>query len=851
MEKRYSPRVRRLLSVLGPEEAYSLGSKQLEVEHLLLALLKSADGLGYIALKAMKINVLMLQTTIEQNLPARLFNLELYDLPQSQRVMNMLENASLESRILQCDYIGTEHILLACMRENPSLLQSFFTKAGIPLNQARQYVAEVERKVVSSARMQNPDDMAYSNMPDGEQGRRSKPGNQSILDQFGHDLTQAAKDGEGDLVVGRGDEIRRVIQTLSRRTKNNPILVGDPGVGKTAIVEGLAQHIAKGDVPHGLSKKHIYRLDLAAMIAGTKYRGEFEERMKRVMKEARENPDVILFIDEIHTLIGAGGPEGTMEASNMIKPALSRGEIQVIGATTTKEYRNRIERDAALARRFQMVKVNEPSDEDTIKMLKESKSHYESYHHVTYSDEVLSAIVKCSRRYITDRCLPDKAFDILDEAGAAKKIQGEVKPPQFFALEKSIEELSLEKRRLVDSQDYERAALVRDKVGLLRRQLDELNSSWKADENAKGRPVTVDDVLSIISGLTGIPAERLDSGESKKLLSMEKILGSEVVGQDEAIAAVSSAVRRHRSGVSSPKRPIGSFFFLGPTGVGKTQLAKSLAKFLFGTEDALIKFNMSEYSDRVSSTGLTGASPGYIGYEDGGKLTKKVLEHPYSVVLFDEIEKADPNIYNLMLQILEEGELTDGQGRNVSFKNTVIIFTSNAGSSRITSDGRLGFSTAEDGLLPYEEMKASAMEELKRILSPELLNRIDDVVVFHALDRNLISSIVDIQINELESRLLEQDLSVSLKPRAREYMVEHGYEPSMGARPMRRLIQHDVEDALANLLLSGKRGDSKEVVIDSDGESLKVSFKKTRKRIAEETGDESLVPGRLLIESEN
>ena len=844
-----SPRVQRLLTVLAPEEAYSFRSKVLDIEHLLLALLKSADGLGYIALKAMKINVLMLQTTIEQSLPSRQQSLELTEIPHSNRLRNLLDAAAVEARILRCDYIGTEHLLLAALREEKSVIQNFFIKARISLDQARQFVAEVENKVPSSAKLtSNMEPVFASNSFDSAASRRNKTQG-GILQQFCRDLTEAARNDETDTVVGRDAEIARVIQTLSRRTKNNPVLVGEPGVGKTAVVEGLAQHIAAGDVPRELLKKRILLLDLSGMIAGTKYRGEFEERMKRMLKEVKENPDVILFIDEIHTIIGAGGPEGTMEASNMMKPALSRGDIQVIGATTTKEYRNRLERDAALTRRFQMIRVEEPSDADTIEMLRGLKYRYESFHHVYYEDEAIESIVKCSRRYITDRCLPDKAFDILDEAGAAKKINSEVRPPELDEIERTIDSLLAEKRSLVENQDYERAAMVRDKVQELRHRLDEINLSLKGKDGADRTHVTVDDVLAVISGMTGIPAERLDNGEAKKLLDMEKVLSAEVVGQTEAVKAICSAVKRHRAGVSSQKRPVGSFFFLGPTGVGKTQLAKSLAKFLFGTEDALLRFNMSEYSERSSATGLTGTSPGYIGYEDGGKLTKKVLEHPYSVVLFDEIEKADPNIYNLMLQILEEGELTDGQGRTVNFRNTVVIFTSNAGSNRITSDGRLGFSTAAEGLLPYEEMKASAMEELKRILSPELLNRIDDVVVFHALDRDVLSKIVDLQVAELASRISDQGLSVVLKPKARQFMIENGYEPSMGARPMRRLIQHDVEDALANLLLSGKRGDSEQVVIDSDGKELKLSFKKSRRAShVAEIGSDSEKEEKILIE---
>ena len=850
MAKVLSPRVQRLLNVLAPEEAYNLGSKVLEVEHVLLALLKSADGLGYITLKAMKINVLMLQTALEESMPTRLPNIDLEKLPMSARLRNILDVASVESKILQKDYIGTEHIFLAAVREEHSLLQNFFIKAGISLDQAREYVKEVELKLPSSmASMAGEADegQLWNGGSRGESnGRRNS---NSMVDQFGRDLNQAAKNDELDSVIGRDMEIQRLIQTLSRRTKNNPVLVGEPGVGKTAVVEGLAQRIVKGDVPQGLIKKRIVYLDLAAMIAGTKYRGEFEERLKRIMKEVKESKNIILFIDEIHTLIGAGGPEGSMEGSNMLKPALSRGEVQVIGATTTKEFRNKFEKDAALARRFQKITIEEPSEEDTFNMIMALKYKYETFHHVSFSEEVVRAIVRCSHRYINNRCFPDKALDILDETGAAKKIQDEVRPPELDKIEESIEELSSQKRRLVEMQDYEKAALVRDKVTSLRRELDELKASWKAAENANAREVTLDDVYSVISSITGIPSERLDGAESQKLLEMDASIKKEVIGQDEAVDAICSAVRRRRSGVSTVKRPIGSFFFLGPTGVGKTQLAKTLAKFLFGTEDAMLKYNMSEYSNEWTASGLVGTSPGYIGYEDGGKLTKKVMERPFSVVLFDEIEKASPSIFNLMLQILEEGELTDGQGHTVDFKNTIVIFTSNAGSSRITAESHVGFSVADCGLVPYESMKADAIEELKKIMSPELLNRMDDIIVFHALAKEQLSSIVDLQIRDLENRLMEQDISVELKPKARNYIVENGYDPSMGARPMRRLIQNEIENEIADLILSGKRGDSNCITIDSDGEKLKVYFKKSRRKASSPEGEMQGVDSVLATES--
>ena len=833
MAKSLSPRAQRLIIALGPDEAYNLGSTTLDVEHVFLSLLKSADGLGYFALKAMHINVLTMQLTIEQSMTARLPNTELYDLPHSERLRSLMNEAEKQASILHSDYVGTEHILLAAVAEERSLIQMYFAKAGISIADVRNAVMEVQRKIPSSAKLESSNNYFSSSsavpyMADGSSQRQNSYNKNGMLAQFSRDLTEDASDEDADPVIGRKREIERVVRILSRRTKNNPVLVGEPGVGKTAVVEGLAQHIVKGNVPACLLKKRILSLDLAAMIAGTKYRGEFEERLKRVMKELKENHDIILFIDELHTLIGAGGPEGSMDASNMLKPALSRGEIQIIGATTTKEYRKYIEKDAALARRFQNVTVEEPGEEESVEILDGLKKKYEEFHHVKYEEGVTELIVKYSRRYITERFLPDKAIDILDEAGAAKKIKESERPAELLELEKTIEELSREKRELVKNQDYEKAAFVRDKVASLRRRMEEFNARWKESGFSSQKNVTKEDVCSIISGITGLPVEQLDKGETQKLLEMEKHLHKDVIGQDEAVSLISSAVRRSRAGVSSLKRPVGSFIFLGPTGVGKTQLAKALAKFLFGSEDALVRVDMSDFMEKQNASRLVGAPPGYIGYDEGGLLTEKVRQHPYSVVLLDEIEKAHPDIFNLLLQLLEEGELSDNLGHTVSFRNTVIIMTSNAGSRQITADSRMGFASSKEGLLPYSELKSSATEELKKIMPPELLNRIDDVVVFSALTKEQVDSILNIQIRELEERLNEQNLSLVLKPKAREFMVENGYEPSMGARPMRRLIQRDVEDAVANLLLSGKRGSSSEIVIDFDGEKLKVHFKAKR-----------------------
>ena len=838
--KGLSPRAQRLLVALAQDEGRKSGSMELLPEHVMLALLKSADGLGYILLQNLHINVLTFQLNLEQSLsPAQNITADYSDLPPSRRLRTLVDMAAIESRSLRNDYVGTEHLLLAAMREEQSVTWRFFEHAALGIENVRHEVLMVQKNFLSSASdnqravnefassmMKSISETADNSQQKGGNGQQKK----SFLADYSRDLTALSRENKLDPVVGREKEIHRVVQILSRRTKNNPVLIGEPGVGKTAIAEGLAQHIASGNVPRNLLKKRVLSLDLAAMIAGTKYRGEFEERMKRMMKEIRESGNIILFMDELHTIIGAGGPEGQMDASNILKPALSRGEIQIVGATTMREYRKYFEKDAALERRFQIVKVEEPLAEESVQILEGLKSKFEEFHNVVYDDDVIPAIVKFSTRYIPERFLPDKAIDILDEAGSAKKIQEEERPVQLAELEKSIEELSEEKKQLVANQDYEHAAMVRDKVRDLKQKLDEFSNYWKNNVESVKKRVTVEDVAKIISSMTGIPLEQLDSNESAKLLHMEEELHKTVIGQDEAVKLLSSAIRRARAGVSSSARPLGSFIFLGPTGVGKTQLAKTLAKFLFGTEDALIRIDMSDYMEKHNASRLVGAPPGYVGYDEGGVLTEKVRQKPYSVVLLDEIEKAHPDIFNLLLQLLEEGELSDNLGHTVNFRNTVIIMTSNAGAREITSDHRLGFSSAGDGLLPYSDIKSSAMEELKRIMRPELLNRIDDVVVFNALSREQVSAILDIQIKELENRLSEQEITLTLKPKARDYLLDHGYDPSMGARPMRRLIQREIEEQLSLLILEGK-SESKKAIVDFKDDRLLVKFARQKKPV--------------------
>ena len=846
----FSPRAQRLVAALAQDEGRKSGCDQLLPGHVLLALLKSADGLGYALLRSLHINLLSFQRALEQQFKSFPLSVSLADLPPSRRLKTMLDIAGMESRALGNDYVGTEHIVLSAIREEGSATARFFENADITIEDARRVAPEIQAHSPSSANekaspsfsktaLENFFGSAPSvdaSLPSPDIGRqqtqnqsRQNRSERSFLSEFSRDITKIAREEKDDPVVGRSKEIQRIVQVLSRRKKNNPVLIGEPGVGKTAIVEGLAQRIAKGNVPRNLLKKRILSLDLAALIAGTKYRGEFEERMKKMMKEVRDDKNVILFIDELHTIIGAGGPEGTMDASNMLKPALGRGEIQIIGATTTKEYSRYIEKDSALERRFQTVKVEEPTDDDTVSILEGIKKRYEDFHGIVFDDDVIPAIVKFSRRYIPERFLPDKAIDILDEAGAAKKIQEEAKPAELAEVERSIEKLAAEKRRLVEEQDYERAALVRDKVLELRRKLDLYSEYWRNSNLQNRRHVTEQDICRIIGAMTGIPVEQLDSSETKRLVHMEEEMHKSVIGQDEAVHLIAGAVRRSRAGVSSPKHPLGSFIFLGPTGVGKTQLAKALAKFLFGSEEMLVRIDMSDYMEKHNASRLVGAPPGYVGYEEGGVLTEAVRRRPYSVVLLDEIEKAHPDVFNLLLQLLEEGELSDNLGHTVNFRNTVVIMTSNAGARQITSGSRVGFLPSGEGLLSYDDIKASALGELKKMLSPELLNRIDDVVVFGALTKEEVGRILDIQIKELADRMREQNIIISVKPKAREYLIEHGYEPESGARPMRRLIRREIEDPLSVEILSGEGEKSNSVSVDYANGKLRVKFLKPKK----------------------
>ena len=863
--KNLSPRASRIVNGLSQNIARAFSSGEIQPEHIILAMIKTKEGTGYFALKKAGIDLNSFSFCLEKSLSGcgqRIGENEIELIPMGKRTEKLLEAASMECEKLGDDSVGTEHILLAAMQESGSVSLDFFseskisagtmrdlvkfsrhelkiseelmkTSGGMPTDALHRIFKKLDR---TGENLENP--LPPKNLQETEAFHEKNPlkerkESKSFLSEFSRDITRLYMEGKADPVVGREKEIQRLIQILSRRTKNNPVLVGEPGIGKTAIVEGLAQSIAGGKVPSALAKKRILSLDLAALIAGTKYRGEFEERMKRMMNEVRLDSNIILFIDELHTIIGAGGPEGTMDASNMLKPALSRSELQIIGATTTKEYSRYIEKDSALERRFQMIRVEEPSDEETVKILEGIKKQYEDFHGIIYDDDVIPLIVKLARRYIPERFLPDKAIDILDEAGAEKKLNEDKEPEEFLELEKQIEALVDEKKELVKNQDYENAAYVRNKVIELKGQLELYARYWKEKGLSKKSRVSSDDVSKVVCTLTGIPVERLDRNESRRLVDMEKEMHGMVIGQDDAVRSISGAVRRSRAGISSPKRPIGSFIFLGPTGVGKTQLAKALAKFMFGSEDFLVRVDMSDFMEKHNASRLVGAPPGYIGYEDGGILTEKVRRNPYSVLLLDEIEKAHPDVFNLLLQILEEGELSDSQGHTVNFRNTVIIMTSNAGARKITSESRVGFSLDKGTILPYDQIKANAESELKKLLNPELINRIDDIIVFKALEKKEVSQILDIQIDELASRLEERNLTISLKPSARRYLIEKGYEPSMGARPMRRIIQKEIEEPLATKILDEKNNGFHRISVECFKGRLKISF--TDKKNAKST----------------
>jgi ATP-dependent Clp protease ATP-binding subunit ClpC len=710
-----------------------------------------------------------------------------------------------EARKLGHSYVGTEHILLGLIREGEGVAARVLNNLGVSLNKARQQVLQ----------------LLGSNDSGSHQGASSASANTPTLDSLARDLTVIAREGSLDPVIGRSKEIQRVIEVLSRRTKNNPVLIGEPGVGKTAIAEGLAQQIVNNEIPEILRDKRVMTLDMGTVVAGTKYRGEFEDRLKKVMDEIRQAGNIILFIDELHTLIGAGGAEGAIDASNILKPSLARGELQCIGATTLDEYRKYIEKDAALERRFQPIRVDEPTAEESVQILKGLRDRYEAHHRVSITDESIDAAVKLSDRYISDRFLPDKAIDLIDEAGSKVRLRSYTTPPNLKELEVKLEKVRKEKDAAVQSQEFEKAASLRDSEQHLREQLEETKKVWKEKQGQENSEVTVEDIASVVSSWTGIPVSKLTQTETQKLLNLEEILHNRVIGQEEAVKAVSKAVRRAHAGLKDPKRPIGSFVFLGPTGVGKTELARALAEAMFGDEDAMIRIDMSEYMEKHSTSRLVGSPPGYVGYEEGGQLTEKVRRKPYSVVLLDEIEKAHPDVFNILLQVLEDGRLTDSKGRTVDFRNTVLIMTSNVGASALQRNKYVGFNI-QDSDQNFKDMKGKVLEELKKAFRPEFLNRIDEIIVFHALEKKHLTEIVTLMSNQLTKRLAEQDITLSLTEAAMNKIADEGYDPEYGARPLRRAIQKHIEDRLSEELLRGTVLTGQKVIIDIENDEFVV-----------------------------
>ena len=818
MFERFTDRARRVV-VLAQDEARSLNHNYIGTEHLLLGLITEGEGVAAKALESLDINKDAVRTAVIDIIGEGEKPVEGH-IPFTPRAKRVFELSLREALQLGHNYIGTEHLLLGLLKEGEGVASQVLIKLGADLSKVRQTVIEL-----LSGYQRNGDDGRES-VGVGASSSGSGQTNSAILEQFGRNLTQAARENKLDPVIGRRTEMQRVMQILSRRTKNNPVLVGEPGVGKTAVVEGLAQAIVAGDVPETIKDKQIYSLDMGALVAGSRYRGDFEERLKKILKEIRTRGDIILFIDEIHTLVGAGAAEGSIDASQMLKPMLARGELQTIGATTNDEYRKYIEKDAALERRFQPVKVDEPSVEETVGILKGLRDRYEAHHRVIITDAAIQAAAELADRYVSDRFLPDKAIDLMDEAGARLRISRMTAPPELRELDEKIAEVKRNKESAIDDQDFEKAAALRDEEQKLTEERKQKESSWRDGSRDSIAEVGEDDIAEVLAMSTGIPVFKLTQTESAKLLKMEDELHKRVIGQDAAVKALAQSIRRTRSGLKDPKRPGGSFIFAGPTGVGKTELAKALAEFLFGDEDALIQLDMSEFSEKHTSSRLFGAPPGYVGYDEGGELTEKVRRRPFSVVLFDEVEKAHPDIFNSLLQILEEGRLTDSQGRKVDFKNTVIIMTTNLGTRDINKGVLTGFQSTENITHDYSRMKAKVNEELKQHFRPEFLNRVDEVVVFPPLDKEQIKQIVDLMIANLAKRMEAQDMKLQITDEARELLADRGFDPVLGARPLRRAIQRDIEDALSERILFGDilPGQVVTVGVKGEGEDREFTF---------------------------
>ncbi len=808
MFERFTDRARRVV-VLAQEEARMLNHNYIGTEHILLGLIHEGEGVAAKALESLGIALEGVRQQVEeiigqgQQAPSG-------HIPFTPRAKKVLELSLREALQLGHNYIGTEHILLGLIREGEGVAAQVLVKLGADLNRVRQQVLQL----LSGYQGKEP---AESGSGRGE----GTPSSSLVLDQFGRNLTASAREGKLDPVIGRGKEIERVMQVLSRRTKNNPVLIGEAGVGKTAVVEGLAQNIVKGEVPETLKDKQLYTLDLGSLVAGSRYRGDFEERLKKVLKEIRTRGDIILFIDEMHTLVGAGAAEGAIDAASILKPMLARGELQTIGATTLDEYRKYVEKDPALERRFQPIQVQEPTIDHTIEILKGLRDRYEAHHRVSITDSALVSAATLADRYINDRFLPDKAIDLIDEAGARMRIRRMTAPPDLRDFDEKIAAVRRDKESAIDAQDFERAAKLRDSEKQLLIKKSEREKQWKAGDLDVVAEVDDEQIAEVLANWTGIPVFKLTEAETTRLLRMEEELHKRIIGQHEAVKAVSKAIRRTRAGLKDPRRPSGSFIFAGPSGVGKTELSKALAEFLFGDDDALIQIDMGEFHDRYTASRLFGAPPGYVGYEEGGQLTEKVRRKPFSVVLFDEIEKAHQEVYNTLLQVLEDGRLTDGQGRTVDFKNTVIIFTTNLGTSDISKAVGLGFSASNDEGSNYERMKAKVNDEVKKHFRPEFLNRIDDTIVFHQLTEEEIITMVDLMVPRVETQLRNKDMELELTTMAKKLLAKRGFDPVLGARPLRRTIQREIEDQLSEKILFGEIEPGQIVIVDAqnwDGE---------------------------------
>ncbi|NKX89120.1 ATP-dependent Clp protease ATP-binding subunit [Nocardia coubleae] len=833
MFERFTDRARRVV-VLAQEEARMLNHNYIGTEHILLGLIHEGEGVAAKSLESLGISLEGVRSQVEeiigqgQQAPSG-------HIPFTPRAKKVLELSLREALQLGHNYIGTEHILLGLIREGEGVAAQVLVKLGADLNRVRQQVIQL----LSGYQGKEPVEGT------GSRGEAGTPSTSLVLDQFGRNLTQAALEGKLDPVIGRSKEIERVMQVLSRRTKNNPVLIGEPGVGKTAVVEGLAQAIVNGEVPETLKDKQLYTLDLGSLVAGSRYRGDFEERLKKVLKEINTRGDIILFIDELHTLVGAGAAEGAIDAASILKPKLARGELQTIGATTLDEYRKYIEKDAALERRFQPVQVGEPTVEHTINILKGLRDRYEAHHRVSITDGALVAAATLADRYINDRFLPDKAIDLIDEAGARMRIRRMTAPPDLREFDDKIADARREKESAIDAQDFEKAARLRDKEKQLVAKRAEREKQWRSGDLDVVAEVDDEQIAEVLANWTGIPVFKLTEEETTRLLRMEDELHKRIIGQEDAVKAVSKAIRRTRAGLKDPKRPSGSFIFAGPSGVGKTELSKALANFLFGDDDALIQIDMGEFHDRFTASRLFGAPPGYVGYEEGGQLTEKVRRKPFSVVLFDEIEKAHQEIYNTLLQVLEDGRLTDGQGRTVDFKNTVLIFTSNLGTSDISKAVGLGFTQSNAEGSNYERMKLKVNDELKKHFRPEFLNRIDDVIVFHQLTSEQIVQMVDLMINRVAKALKNKDMAIELTDQAKSLLAKRGFDPVLGARPLRRTIQREIEDQLSEKILFGEIGAGQTITVDVEnwdgegqGEDAKFTFTGKTKLTKAPTGDD-------------